>query len=186
MRQLSTELDDRELRFDGVSIVPVEELAEALLRGVPPRMLRVRTADDEVVAFNSLVAEEDQIQLLQPEPIQLSYGWKLPEKYATLDVQQYLTERFDAVLPTLVKRYSKLQILAAAERLAAEIDEIQRRGMVDFFRTIIYVLDEFRDKNVVWGVGRGSSCACYALFILGLHSVDCIKYNVPMSEFFHD
>jgi DNA polymerase III alpha subunit len=38
-------------------------------------------------------------------------------------------------------------------------------------------------KNIVWGVGRGSSCSSYLLYLLGLHEVDVVKYDVDISDF---
>lgn len=184
MKSLSTALDDRELRFDGISIVQVEELERLLLHGVDPSFLTVRETNDEVDRFNELVIDEDKISLETNKPVSLSFEWKLPSLYANLNIEDKIVQAFSA-RTGLLKKYSNQQIQLAANRLEAEFVEIQRRGMTDFFRTIIYVLDEFKAKNIVWGVGRGSSCASYSLFILGLHSVDCIKYGVEMTEFFH-
>jgi DNA polymerase III alpha subunit len=41
-----------------------------------------------------------------------------------------------------------------------------------------------RDNNIVWGVGRGSSVASYVLYLLGIHKIDSIKYNLSPDEFF--
>jgi DNA polymerase III alpha subunit len=40
-----------------------------------------------------------------------------------------------------------------------------------------------RENNVVWGVGRGSSVASYVLYLLGVHKIDSIKYNLDIEEF---
>ena len=47
-----------------------------------------------------------------------------------------------------------------------------------------YIIDTLRENNVVWGVGRGSSVASYVLFLLGVHKIDSVKYNLPLEEFF--
>jgi DNA polymerase III alpha subunit len=41
-----------------------------------------------------------------------------------------------------------------------------------------------RSSNIVWGVGRGSSVASYALYLIGIHKIDPIKYNLSINEFF--
>jgi DNA polymerase III alpha subunit len=38
-------------------------------------------------------------------------------------------------------------------------------------------------NNVVWGVGRGSSVASYVLYLLGVHKIDSLKYNLDIHEF---
>jgi DNA polymerase III alpha subunit len=40
-----------------------------------------------------------------------------------------------------------------------------------------------RANNIVWGVGRGSSVASYVLFLIGIHKVDSLYYDLPIEEF---
>jgi DNA polymerase III alpha subunit len=40
-----------------------------------------------------------------------------------------------------------------------------------------------RKHNIVWGVGRGSSVASYVLYLIGIHKVDSIKYELNFNEF---
>jgi DNA polymerase III alpha subunit len=40
-----------------------------------------------------------------------------------------------------------------------------------------------REKNIVWGVGRGSSVASYVLYLLGVHKIDSIYYDLDVEEF---
>lgn len=186
MKSLSTRLDGRELRFDGISIVQPDRVAEALLRGVHPSKLMVTEVTDEIQLFNDNVDASETLHQVKELPLNLSYRWQLPERYLNLDLHEAVGQAYEAQVEKLLTTYTPQQHDAALDRLAAELDEIERRGMVEFVKTIIYILDVFREREVVWGVGRGSSCASYVLFIIGLHSVDPIRYNVPMNEFFHD
>ena len=43
-----------------------------------------------------------------------------------------------------------------------------------------------RENNIVWGVGRGSSVSSYVLYLIGVHKVDSIKYNLDVTEFLKD
>lgn len=182
MQRLDVDLADRRLRFDGVSIIQPEEVARYLLLGASPSQLRVTRIDEDVESFNANV--DTPIRLDGAEPVKLDHRWLLPESHLSMDLRATIVAR--AVDRLINLNYPEDVHLAACERIEAELDEIEQRGMVEFFKTIIYVLDTFKRDGVVWGVGRGSSCACYILFILGLHSVDCVLYNVPMQEFFHD
>ena len=184
MRKLETELKDRVLRFDGISIVHPDLVASALARGLRPSDLRVSEINEDVVLFNRNVIEADRLALAMPEPIDISMVWQLPDSYKNLDVSKRVFDEFFKRLSSL--KYTAEQEDVAVRRLADEVNEVETRGMMDFMRTIIYVLDTFKVKDIVWGVGRGSSCACYILFVLGLHVVDCVRYEVPMNEFFHD
>jgi DNA polymerase III alpha subunit len=184
VERLETDLNDRTLRFDGVSIVDPIDLASALTRGILPSELRVRGTSEDVQAFNLQVAEADHLRQAIKEPINIDMAWRLPDEYKGIDLFEYISEALIARLDTF--GYTDVQREQAIERIVAELDEIKLRGMTEFTKTIIYVLDTFRKKDIVWGVGRGSSCASYVLFILGLHVVDSIKFDVPMTEFFHD
>lgn len=182
MKQLSVQLSDRELRFDGVSIIHPEQVAAALLRGVQPSELRLTEHSPDTLLFNDNSAE--RLLTACQEPIKLDFTWLLPEPYLSMDLGATIVDRAEARLIEL--NYPLDVNHLALERIMEEYEEIEKRGMVEFFKTIIYILDTFRQQGVVWGVGRGSSCASYILFILGLHSVDAVLYDVPMSEFFHD
>lgn len=186
MKDLFTDLEGRRLRFDGTSVIDPDRLVTALLRGVPPSKLRLTGVDPDVARFNTAVDAPEQLREVDPtEPVNLSFEWLLPKSYLELDVYERVGRAYEALIPELYQRYSQRQYDEALERISVELAEFERRGMVNFLRTIIYVLDVFREKQVVWGVGRGSSCASYILFLLGLHAVDCVWYNVPYTEFFH-
>lgn len=182
--KLETTLNDRVLRFDGVSIVEPEVVPELFLRGVQPQSIRVTEVTDAVQQFNSLVEEQDHIKPVSQEPVQIKFDWLIGQDLLEADLAEIIGDAFSEKIKTL--NYTEEELLKAAERLAFEIEEIKLRGMEEFFKTVIFVIRTFRSKGIVWGVGRGSSCASYALFILGLHVVDCIKFDVPASEFFHD
>lgn len=182
--RLETELASRTLRFDGISVVDADKVSEAFLRGIRPSELRVRVKTPEVEAFNKLVCQEDQLLEAANEPIKIQFDWQVPKELLEADLSTIVSEAFGEKLPKL--KYSDEELAAAIERLDFEVQEIKAHGMEQFFKTVVFIIQTFKANNVVWGVGRGSSCASYVLFILGLHVVDCIKFNVPASEFFHD
>jgi DNA polymerase III alpha subunit len=151
--------------------------------------LRVTENTWEVSQFNQNVVDDQQLQVVGPEPVNLDFGWQLPQPYlgwSAHDLDDYVSAAFEQRARELVDGYSEQQSALAVARICDELGEIHRRGMTEFMKTVIYVLDVFKATGTVWGVGRGSSCASYVLFILGLHSVDCLLYGVPMEEFFHD
>jgi DNA polymerase III alpha subunit len=55
--------------------------------------------------------------------------------------------------------------------------------MLDLLRYLKYLVDTMRSKNILWGVGRGSSVASYCLYLLGIHKVDSVKYDLDIKEF---
>lgn len=95
--------------------------------------------------------------------------WFMPDKYKNLDIVEYLL--------TLCSTDIEL------ERIGVELVLYQERNLFDLLRYLKYLVDTMRENNIVWGVGRGSSVASYVLFLLGVHKIDSIKYELPISEF---
>jgi DNA polymerase III alpha subunit len=184
MRELLTELNDRVLRFDGVSIVEPDQVEALLRRGAIPSQLRVVYETPEIEAFNRQVSLAERLMEFEPEPLSFKFTWQLPPEFLSLDVEEHVSVVFGERLPAL--GYDSAQTETAITRVAQELGEFKRRGLDDLLRTIIYVLHRFKETNQVWGVGRGSSCASFILFLLGLHVVDPIKFDVPLEEFMHD
>jgi DNA polymerase III alpha subunit len=46
-----------------------------------------------------------------------------------------------------------------------------------------YLVDFMRENKIVWGVGRGSSVASYVLYLIGVHKIDSIQYDLDWTEF---
>lgn len=100
-----------------------------------------------------------------------TYGWPTDKVYP-------LAEMCEAILE---ERGLGTEYL---DRLAQELVMVQERGMEPFFNALCYIRDILVAENITWGAGRGSSCACLILYLLGVHRVDPVKYDIPMQEFF--
>jgi len=173
------ELSNREIRLDGVMRVPDGSLWKYLLQGIP--LQKLCGTGPEFDEFN--------IRLVTPivnnPPSQISLGdWQMPPEYLAIDLAEYVCNKFTEKLPSL--GYDKFQVADATERIYQELNQIAISGMSDLFKCIIFIVDTFKANAQLWGVGRGSSCASYVLFIIGLHMIDCIKWDIDMAEFFHD
>lgn len=185
MKIIKSELKDRNLRFDGISEIKPDQLARFFLLGVPPEKLRIDGDISEVSDFNHQVGELDQLRPIHyDDSIVLDMSWQLPEEYQKLDLSEYMANTFEIHLTT--GTFDKNYMNTGIARIIHELNEVEKRGMTEFMRTVIYIIDQLREKNVVWGVGRGSSCASYLLFLIGLHVVDCVIMDVPLEEFFHE
>jgi DNA polymerase III alpha subunit len=46
-----------------------------------------------------------------------------------------------------------------------------------------YLVDTLRKNIIVWGVGRGSSVASYILYLIGVHRIDSLYYDLDIAEF---
>ena len=94
--------------------------------------------------------------------------WFMPTEYKTMDIESFIVERCPE------KNYP---------RVVEELGLFHQHNMMDLLRYLKYLVDTLRANNVLWGVGRGSSVASYCLYILGVHKVDSIKYELDIREF---
>jgi DNA polymerase III alpha subunit len=99
----------------------------------------------------------------------LQRNWRMPVEYKELDIAAYVLG--------LCQQEQELQ------RVGQELLLYQERNLFDLLRYLKYLVDTLRKNNVVWGVGRGSSVASYVLFLLGVHKINSLYYNLDIDEF---
>jgi len=97
--------------------------------------------------------------------------WFMPEEYKTLDVDAFLLGKIGG---KLTKEWG---------RCLEELEAFRERDMEDLLRYMIYLVDFMRENNIVWGVGRGSSVASYVLYLIGVHRINSIQYDLDWREF---
>jgi hypothetical protein len=96
-------------------------------------------------------------------------NWYMPTNYKELDVAQYVLG--------LCKTEEELQ------RVGMELLLYQERNLFTLLQYLKYFVDTMRSNNVVWGLGRGSSVASYILYLLGVHRINSLYYDLPIEEF---
>lgn len=107
-------------------------------------------------------------------PAQETHNWMIPVEYQEIDIIDLSVCKLHDI-GLLSDEYN--------ERLEYELYEMDKRGMFPFIRCVYYIIEQLRENGIVWGVGRGSSCASLVLFVLGINRVDPVKYNIPVGEF---
>jgi DNA polymerase III alpha subunit len=95
--------------------------------------------------------------------------WFMPEEYKLYDIVDYL--------------YSQCRTLEQKERVTEELKLFAQHNFIMVLKYLKYLVDTMRKNNIVWGVGRGSSVASYCLYLIGVHKVDSIKYELDIHEF---
>lgn len=177
-------LEDRVLLSDGDSIVPIDFLYKRILEGKSLDGICLSdslTKSEEVSFYNKKYPQEKVTQ--KNKVRKLSFSWdKMPEEYKNIDVDQYVIQKFKKEVKGT--SFTKEQIKKRAYRLKMELRIWKERNLLDLLRTLIYIVNTFEEQNVVWGTGRGSSCASYVLYIIGLHQVDSVEYDLDITEFF--
>jgi DNA polymerase III alpha subunit len=95
--------------------------------------------------------------------------WFMPESYYSFDVQEYCI--------------SKCKSTVEKERVLAELTEFKNRNMIRVLQWLKFFVDTCLEENIIWGVGRGSSVSSFVLYLLSVHKIDSIKYNLDWREF---
>lgn len=93
----------------------------------------------------------------------------MPEEYQKMDIAKFVLDQ--------CKDNAELQ------RAGEELLLYQERQMFDLLKYLKYLVDTMRKYNIVWGVGRGSSIASFVLFLLGVHKINSLYYQLDISEF---
>jgi DNA polymerase III alpha subunit len=110
----------------------------------------------------------DQISVVDFDQA-LQSEWFMPSEYKEFDVEKWCLDRCTTT--------------EQINRVNAELDAYTKRGMIPLLQWTKHFVDTCNENGIVWGVGRGSSVASFVLFLLGVHQIDSVKYNLDWQEF---
>lgn len=127
----------------------------------------VKTNADSIDLLYSLPKETVSVQEFDQD---LQKQWFIPDQYKNFEIVGFLLDQ-----TTNETEY---------QRVVEELELFYQHNMVDLLIYLKYLVDTMKDNNIVWGVGRGSSVASYCLYLLNIHRIDSIKYNLDIKEFF--
>jgi DNA polymerase III alpha subunit len=152
------------------------DIFEALYKGqtLSPEMFVEPSEDiqklESTLEFKFWKPLDDYDLTLEEYDSAMQADWNMPDEYKQLDIESWLQENSPPWDPNHT-------------RLAEELEAYKERNMLDLLRWLKYFVDTCKKEGVVWGVGRGSSVASYVLYIIGVHNIDPIKYNLDWQEF---
>ena len=95
--------------------------------------------------------------------------WQMPQEYYEIDIAKWVLDQ--------CKTEEELQ------RAGEELLKFHDRGMFPLLQYLKYLVDTMRRNNIVWGVGRGSSVASYVLYLIGVHRINSLYYDLSIDEF---
>ncbi len=99
-----------------------------------------------------------------------SRDWFTPPEYQNIDLETFFQSRCS----------SEQQ----RTRARVELELVKRMNAESIFRHLIYLVDQWRSCDLVWGVGRGSSVSCFLLFLIGINKINPLDYDLDHREFF--
>lgn len=95
--------------------------------------------------------------------------WFMPEEYKQLDIAKHVLDL--------------CQTEAELQRVGEELLLYQERNLFDLLRYLKYLVDVMQTNRLIWGVGRGSSVASYVLYLMRVHRVNSMFYDLDPAEF---
>jgi len=96
-------------------------------------------------------------------------NWLMPQEYKDLDIVLWVLDQ----CATDEQR----------QRVGAELLLYVERDLIPLLQYMKFLVDTMRSNNIVWGVGRGSSVASYVLYLIGVHRIDSMYYDLDINEF---
>jgi DNA polymerase III alpha subunit len=163
----------------GQVILSSDNLIELLLQGKNISHLNVKFDDDIELfkQYQSSLIPTTVVFLDAPEELltfnefhqKCSEEWMFPEIFQQIDVKTWL--------------HNKCKTQQEHERVDEEFILYEDRDLVMALRMFIFLVDYMRKNKIVWGVGRGSSVSSYILYLIGIHRVNSLKYELSISDF---
>jgi DNA polymerase III alpha subunit len=159
-RQIYTEQDlcelyltDPDIKLKNVLVVEPITFDPALEIENIPELVQYTLSDQTIQEFDSEYVS----------------NWYMPEEYKQFDIAKYVLEQCTCE--------EELQ------RAGKELLLFQERDMFTLLQYLKFLVDLMRSHNIVWGVGRGSSVSSFVLFLLDVHRINSLEFDLPIEEF---
>jgi|TARA_B110000858_G_scaffold198444_1_gene265113 DNA polymerase III alpha subunit len=137
------------------------------------------TLNEDIAKFQEFAHEMDLnlLKIIGGEDFDRINTYNIPEHYKELDVREYVSKLVESKC-----RDSDISVNAKA-RVEMELAMFEERKLFPVLQILIYIVDTMRKHSLVWGVGRGSSVASYVLYVLDVHKINSLTYNLDIKEF---
>jgi DNA polymerase III alpha subunit len=156
----------------GQIILNENDLCELYLRD-PNRVIKTALTETKIRLSDDLdivLSEYIDPKLSVEEFDELNQNiWYMPKEYLEMDIAKWVLDQ--------CQDESELQ------RAGEELILFQERNMFILLQYLKYLVDTMRKNNIVWGVGRGSSVASFILFLIGVHRINSLYYDLSIDEF---
>ena len=143
--------------LSGITVDPAVDLERLIHR-----------LEDPAAVLTWTFPENDDVAVPEVYPIRQS-PWFMPNEYKHMDIAKHVLE--------LCVTDAELQ------RVGEELLLYHEHDLFDLLRYMKYLVDVMREDHVIWGVGRGSSVASYVLYLLGVHRINSMYYDLDPREF---
>jgi DNA polymerase III alpha subunit len=168
------------MKYDqlGVAYASTDEICDFLYQNpnIDIGKISVEDPDKYNDAVKSFYADLPLLKLYNLESVNIEKFdntnqsfWSMPYEYKNMDIAQWVLDQ--------CKTQEELQ------RIGKELLLYQERELFPLLKQLKYMVDTWRANNIVWGVGRGSSVASYVLYLIGVHRINSMYYDLDIAEF---
>jgi DNA polymerase III alpha subunit len=125
--------------------------------------------DLELTNIPQLIQYVTSTETVEEFDKRLQSNWYMPDEYKNLDIAKWILDQ--------------CQTDSERQRVGEELLLYLDRNLFQLLQYLKYLVDTMRKHNIVWGVGRGSSVASYVLYLIGVHRINSLYYDLDIEEF---
>lgn len=162
----------RILLEDGSSVVPTDVLALMILKGESIDGVYVEDSHDS-----------DALQAVYGVDCGISDD-EIPQ--IVLPTHETTEEAVDELVQRILESDRFEETDSFVSRVEREMEFFKETNNIAFLLGVSDLIEKFKESGVVWGVGRGSACASLILYILHVHDINPIEYDINFSELSKD
>lgn len=173
------DLKNRLIDEYGNVVIKNDYITDVLMQGIMPQDITVEYSKD-IERFQEICqmfSYEDIRMKIYNKPTEkpadffnhYNKNFFTPKKYQQLDIKNYILNL------CLTEDETK--------RVNEEFKIFEKYELLDVLRYLVYLIETFKENNILWGVGRGSSVSSYILYLIGVHKINSLKYNLSFDEF---
>jgi DNA polymerase-3 subunit alpha len=104
--------------------------------------------------------------------------FKSPSEYLRQLCRNGWKQKIDKIIP---KDQQQLYV----DRIKKELDILDGAGLSSYFLIVRDIIEYIRTNNWLPGPGRGSAAGCLVSYLIGITSIDPIKYNLLFERFYN-
>lgn len=164
---------NRTINPDGKVELSLNAAIYALSCGGDMKYIHLQEVDsDEVEKFNKNCKKfglEEKIITQEIDHERNHENWMYDCSYDKINLEEFFLEL--------------CQTDEQRSRVMYELGLYTEYNMTKLLRCMIWLVHYMEDNNIFWGIGRGSSVASYCLYLIGLHMIDSLKYDLDVKEF---
>ena len=178
------ELVDRRLWIDGESSYSSENLLSTVLSDECIEGIAYHNKDrhiEKLLKFTDINMKPKTL----PDFSLIDESFTIPKEYFEVNLENYFLNKAKQKIKqhnNSTEEYKK----AVIERVFLELDCYTEKNMLDILYLSMFIVDTLKKNEIVWGPGRGSACCSYLLYLLELHDIDSVEFELDIFEFLRD